>query len=376
MALEFSNEFEKSASIKVVGVGGGGGNAVNRMIDAKMQGVEFIAVNTDLQDLRASQANIKIHIGEKVTRGLGAGSSPELGEKAAIEDKSKIAEALEGADMVFITAGMGGGTGTGAAPVIAQMAKEMGILTVAVVTKPFIFEGRKRVMHADEGLKKLTQHVDTVITIPNQRLLSVVGKNIPIIDAFKVADDVLRSAVQGISDLITVPGLINLDFSDVRTIMSGMGDALMGTGSASGEGRAIKAAQQAITNPLLEDTTINGAKGILINVTGGPEMTLHEVSEAANLIYEAADESAHIIFGAVINEDCGDDVRVTVIATGFERPSRSKDLDKNEFSFDRTKNPANKNFEKREGFKLEQFLSNNMEDNLDIPAFLRNQKSM
>lgn len=342
--LEFSNEFEKSASIKVVGVGGGGGNAVNRMIDAKMQGVQFIAVNTDLQDLRASQANIKIHVGEKVTCGLGAGSSPELGEKAAIEDKVKISEALEGADMVFVTAGLGGGTGTGAAPVIAQLAKEMGILTVAVVTKPFFFEGRKRIMHADEGLKKLIQYVDTVITIPNQRLLSVVGRNIPIIDAFKVADDVLRSAVQGISDLIIIPGLINLDFSDVRTIMAGMGDALMGTGSASGEGRALKAAQQAITNPLLEDTTLNGAKGILINVTGGPEMTLHEVSEAAELINDAADESAHIIFGAVINEDCGEEVRVTVIATGFEKPSQKREFRREGYGIDHLKKRGASNF--------------------------------
>lgn len=364
--LEFSNEFEKTASIKVIGVGGGGGNAVNRMIDSKMQGVKFIAVNTDLQDLNASQANIKIHIGEKVTRGLGAGSSPELGEKAAVEDIERIADAIEDADMIFITAGMGGGTGTGAAPVIAQLAKEKGILTVAVVTKPFYFEGKKRIIHADEGLKKLTQHVDTLITIPNQRLLSVVGKNIPIINAFKVADDVLRSAVQGISDLIIVPGLINLDFADVRAIMSGMGDALMGTGCASGEGRAVKAAQQAVTNPLLEDTTINGAKGILINVTGGPEMTLYEVSEAANLIYEAADESAHIIFGAVINEDCKDDVRVTVIATGFERQSQKKEFGKEEGqSIARLKNA---------GFKLEPGFPNFLEDNLDIPTFMRDKR--
>ncbi|MEW6088248.1 MAG: cell division protein FtsZ [bacterium] len=372
--LEFSNEFEKSASIKVIGVGGGGGNAVNRMIDAKMQGVEFIAVNTDLQDLRASQANVKIHVGEKVTRGLGAGSSPELGEKAAIEDKTKISEAIEGADMLFITAGMGGGTGTGAAPVIAQLAKEKGILTVAVVTKPFYFEGKKRIVHADEGLKKLTQYVDTLITIPNQRLLSVVGKNIPIIDAFKVADDVLRSAVQGISDLITVPGLINLDFADVRTIMSGMGDALMGTGSAAGEGRALKAAQQAITNPLLEDATINGAKGILINITGGPEMTLHEVSEAANLINDSADASAHIIFGAVINEDCRDEVRVTVIATGFERPSRKKGFGKEQYNIDYLKNAGHQVFEKREGLKVEPGLANFLEDSLDIPTFLRDKR--
>jgi cell division protein FtsZ len=306
------------ACIKVIGVGGGGGNAVNRMIEAKVEGVEFLVANTDLQVLARSLSPIKLQIGAKLTKGLGAGANPEIGRQAAIDDTEKIIEVLEGADMVFITAGLGGGTGTGAAPIVASLATELGALTVAVVTKPFSFEGRKRMQQAEKGLAELRECVDTVITIPNERLLHTVDRNTSLQDAFRIADDVLRQAVQGISDLITVPGLINLDFADVKTIMQGMGIALMGTGTGVGESRAMEATQRAIASPLLEEASIEGAKGILVNITGGADLTLHEVNEASSIIREAADDDANIIFGAVIDERLENQMKITVIATGFD----------------------------------------------------------
>ena len=308
-----------TAEIKVIGVGGGGGNAVNRMISADMRGVQFLAVNTDCQDLKINRAPWKIQIGAKLTKGLGAGANPEIGRSAALEDTEKVLESLSGADMVFVTAGLGGGTGTGASPILASLARELGALVVAVVTKPFAFEGRRRRQQAEEGLAALRQVVDTVITIPNDKLLHTVGRDTPLCEAFHMADDILRQAVQGISDLISVPGEINLDFADVKTIMSGMGMALMGTGTSEGEHRAVEAAQRAISSPLLEDASIHGARGVLINVTGGEDMTLHEVAEAANIIQEAADPDANIIFGAVVDRALQGKVKVTVIATGFAR---------------------------------------------------------
>ena len=315
--LEFDDV--KQARIKVIGVGGGGGNAVNTMIAASLDGVEFIAANTDCQALEANLAPLKVQLGDAVTRGLGAGANPEVGRKSAEESIEQIRELLSGADMVFVTAGMGGGTGTGAAPVIAKIARECGALTVGVVTKPFLFEGKKRRRQAEDGIALLGEAVDTLITIPNQRLLSVAGQNTTMLDAFRKADEVLLNAVQGISDLINVPGLVNVDFADVRTIMSGMGRALMGTGRSAGDRRALEAAQQAISSPLLEDVSIDGATGILINITGGPDLTLHEVNEASSLIQEAAHEEANIIFGSVIDANVKGEVRITVIATGFDR---------------------------------------------------------
>ena len=317
--IKFSLEDESrvGANLKVIGIGGGGGNAVNRMIDTGLPGVEFIATNTDLQALKVSQAAVKLQIGNKITRGLGAGSNPEVGRQAALEETDRIIELLDGADMVFITAGLGGGTGTGAAPIIANLASELGALTVAVVTKPFLFEGKKRMAQAEQGLNELRDCVDTVINIPNDRLLNTIERDTPLPEAFKIADDILRQGVQGISDLIIIPGLINLDFADVKTIMSGMGMALMGTGIASGEDRAIEAAQRAISSPLLEETSINGARGVLINITGSENLTLYEVNEASNIIFEAADNEANIIFGTVIDEAMEDRVKITVIATGF-----------------------------------------------------------
>jgi cell division protein FtsZ len=310
------------ARIKVVGVGGGGGNAVNTMIASGLPGVEFIAANTDMQALGASLAAAKIQLGGQLTKGLGAGANPEIGRQAALEDSETIRDHLAGTDMVFVTAGMGGGTGTGGAPVVARIAKDLGALTVAVVTKPFQFEGKKRMRQADEGMRDLKDAVDTLIAIPNQRLLTVAARNTPLLEMFKKADDVLLQAVRGISDLITVHGLINLDFADVRTIMAEMGLAMMSAGSASGENRAIEAAQQAIASPLLEDLSIRGAKGVLINITGSHDLSLHEVNEAATLIQEEAHEDANIIFGAVIDERMGDEIRITVIATGFGEPAR------------------------------------------------------
>ena len=307
------------ARIKVIGIGGGGGNAVNRMIEAGIEGIEFLVANTDLQALKRSQAPIKIQLGSRLTKGLGAGADPVVGREAALEDTDKIIEVLEGADMVFVTTGLGGGTGTGGAPIIASLATELNALTVAVVTKPFHFEGRRRMQQAEQGLSELQECVDTVITIPNERLLHTVDRGASLSESFRVADDVLRQAVQGISDLITVPGLINLDFADVKTIMAGMGMALMGTGRATGENRAIEATQQAISSPLLEEASIQGARGVLINITGGPDLTLYEVNAASSIIREAADEDANIIFGAVIDENMHDEMKITVIATGFGR---------------------------------------------------------
>ncbi|MFY9139431.1 MAG: cell division protein FtsZ [Thermacetogeniaceae bacterium] len=338
-----TNQF---ADIKVVGVGGGGGNAVNRMIQADLKGVHFIAVNTDAQALNLSLAEHKMQIGSKLTKGLGAGADPEIGKKAAEESRDELMQALQGADMVFVTAGMGGGTGTGGAPIVAEVAKEVGALTVGVVTRPFTFEGKKRANQAEQGIQELKSKVDTLITIPNDRLLQVVDKSTSINEAFRIADDVLRQGVQGISDLIAVPGLINLDFADVKTIMANTGTALMGIGSGKGDNRAAEAAKIAISSPLLE-TSIEGAKGVLLNITGGPDLGLFEVNEAAEIISQAADPEANIIFGAVIDEKLEDEVRVTVIATGFDAVSQ----------------------EEKEGAVVD--LRSFTTDDLDIPAFLR-----
>ncbi len=320
--LNISLDEELPARIKVIGVGGGGGNAVNRMIQTGIGGVEFIVANTDQQALSHSLAKTKIQLGSKLTKGLGAGANPEIGREAALEDTDRILEHLSGADMIFITTGMGGGTGTGATPVIASLAAELGALTVAVVTKPFNFEGKKRRIQAEHGIRSLRESVDTLITIPNERLLNFVERATSLGEAFKIADDILRQAVQGISDLITVPGEINLDFADVKTIMHGMGMALMGTGVSQGEHRAVEAAQRAISSPLLEEASIEGAKGVLINITGGEDMTLFEVNEAASIIQEAADEDANIIFGTVIDRRMKEEIKITVIATGFDTATR------------------------------------------------------
>ena len=315
--FEMVDPIESGARIKAIGVGGGGGNAVNTMIEEGLKGVDFIVANTDSQALDANKAEIKIQIGDSMTKGLGAGANPEVGRRAAMEDKERLREFLTGADMIFITAGMGGGTGTGGAPIIASVAREVGALTVGVVTKPFIFEGKRRMQQAEEGIRELKDKVDTLVVIPNQRLLSIAGKSTTLLETFKVADGVVTQAVRGIADLIVTPGLINLDFADVRTVMREMGFALMGAASATGENRALEAAQQAISSPLLEDVSINGARGVLINVTGGADMSLFEVNEAATLIQGEAHDDATIIFGAVIDENIEDELRITVIATGF-----------------------------------------------------------
>ncbi len=321
--IQFHEDPRLNAKIKVIGVGGGGGNAVNRMISARMEGVEFVVANTDQQALQLSQAPVKIQLGIKLTNGLGAGANPEIGRKAALEDTDKIIEALEGADMVFVTAGLGGGTGTGAAPIIASLASEMGALTVAVVTKPFAFEGKRRRVQAERGLAELVDSVDTVIVIPNEKLLAV-AQNAGFFESFRIADDILRQGVQGISDIITIPGIINRDFADVKTIMAGMGYAVMGTSTGKGERRAIEAAQRAIASPLLEEGAIDGARGILINITGSSSLKLAEVNEASTIIQNASHEDANIIFGAVLDEKMKDEVKITVIATGFktEHPQR------------------------------------------------------
>jgi cell division protein FtsZ len=319
--IHFNEELLNSAKIKVIGVGGGGGNAVNRMIESHLEGVEFVVANTDLQALKLSNAPVKIQLGVKLTNGLGAGANPDVGRKAALEDADKIIEALEGADMVFVTTGLGGGTGTGAAPIIASLASEMGALTVAVVTKPFAFEGKRRQNQAERGLQELIDSVDTTVVIPNEKLLAV-AKDAGFFESFRVADDILRQAVQGISDIITIPGIINRDFADVKTIMAGMGYAVMGTATARGEGRATLAAQAAIASPLLEAGAIDGARGILINITGSSSLRLAEVNEASTIIQSAAHEDANIIFGAVLDEKMKDEVKITVIATGFKDVSR------------------------------------------------------
>ena len=326
LRLKLDETRRSGARIKVVGVGGGGSNAVNRMVAAGFEGVEFIIANTDVQALHLNGAPNKLQIGAKLTKGLGAGADPNVGREAALEDTEKLIEALDGADMVFVTTGLGGGTGTGAAPVIASLASELGALTIAVVTKPFKFEGKKRQIQAERGLEELRECVDTVITIPNERLLSTIARTTSLTDAFGSADDVLRQAIQGISDLILVPGLINLDFADVKTIMAGMGLAIMGTGLAEGEGRAMAAANAAISSPLLEDASVKGARGVIINVTGGPDLSLIEVSEASGVIQEAAHEEANIIFGAVVDPTMQGKVKITVIATGFDRPSPTRTM--------------------------------------------------
>ena len=322
--IHFNEDALNSAKIKVIGVGGGGGNAVNRMIESHLEGIEFVVANTDLQALKLSRAPVKIQLGVKLTNGLGAGANPEVGRKAALEDADKIIEALEGADMVFVTTGLGGGTGTGAAPIIASLASEMGALTVAVVTKPFAFEGKRRQNQAERGLQELIDSVDTTIVIPNEKLLAV-AKDAGFFESFRVADDILRQAVQGISDIITIPGIINRDFADVKTIMAGMGYAVMGTATARGENRATAAAQAAIASPLLEAGAIDGARGILINITGSSSLRLAEVNEASTIIQSAAHEDANIIFGAVMDEKMKDEVKITVIATGFKEFAKGRE---------------------------------------------------
>lgn len=372
--LEFETNLDSLATIKVIGVGGGGNNAVNRMIEHGVQGVEFIAVNTDAQALNLSKAEVKLQIGSKLTRGLGAGANPEVGKKAAEESKEQLEEALNGADMVFVTAGMGGGTGTGAAPVIAQIARDLGALTVGVVTRPFSFEGRKRSTQASGGIQAMKEAVDTLIVIPNDRLLEIVDKSTPMLEAFREADNVLRQGVQGISDLIAVPGLINLDFADVKTIMSSKGSALMGIGVAAGENRAAEAAKKAISSPLLE-TSIDGAQGVLMNITGGTNLSLYEVQEAADIVASASDQEVNMIFGSVINEDLRDEIVVTVIATGFSeeapqvKPLRPTSGQVKQPSFDKGRREPKREEEITEPVRV----SVQTDETLDIPAFLRNR---
>ena len=360
-----------TATIKVIGVGGAGNNAVNRMVEAGIKSVEFIAVNTDRQALNMSKANSKIQIGEKLTRGLGAGANPDIGAQAAEESKAEIAEILKGADMVFVTAGMGGGTGTGAAPLVAATAKELGILTIGVVTKPFTFEGKKRLAQAERGIANLKGKVDTLVVIPNDKLLQVIDRKTSIVEAFRMADDVLRQGVQGISDLIAVPGLINLDFADVKTIMLNQGMAHMGIGRASGENRAEDAAKQAIQSPLLE-TSIEGARGVIINITGGSDIGLHEANTAAELVQRSADPEANIIFGTVTDDSMGDEIQITVIATGFEKEDEKRP------SLSGYENIVADTWRKRNTTSSSSIsqTTDNDPNNLDIPAFLRKNKGL
>lgn len=366
------DEGAQGASIKVIGIGGGGCNAVNRMIEAGIEGVEFIAANTDLQALRQSSAPVKLQLGAKLTKGLGAGSNPEVGRQAALEDTEKIIELLEGADMVFVTAGLGGGTGGGSAPIVASLSSELGAVTVAVVTKPFHFEGKRRMLQAEQAVGELRDSADTVITIPNERLLTAVPPDTSLIDAFKFADDVLRQAVQGISDLITVPGVINLDFADVKTIVTGMGMALMGTGVAEGDSRAETAARKAINSPLLEDTSIEGARGVLINITGSRDMTLQEVSEASRIIQEAAHVDANIIFGSVFDDDMKNKLKITVIATGFEDEAGEERLSPRPQPA-RIKEEEEITLAARQAPLLSHPNRSDSETDLDVPAFLRQE---
>lgn len=385
--LEFDVDVEKFAKIKVIGVGGGGNNAVNRMIDSSLTGVEFVAINTDKQALQTSNAEYKIQIGEDLTKGLGAGADPKIGKKAAEESRDEVYQALQNNDMVFLTAGMGGGTGTGAMPIVAEIAKELGVLTVGVVTKPFGFEGKTRMDNAIKGISDLRKHVDTLVTIPNDRLLEITERKTSIIEAFKIADDVLRQGVQGIADLITVPGEINLDFSDVKTIMKDAGLAHMGIGIAEGEDRAIEAARHAIESPLLE-TTIKGSKGVLINITAGSSLGLHEATEAAEVVHNAVDDDANVIFGAVIDENMKDKIKVTVIATGFNETGDNKiesykPKSKQEVSEDEEKTIDEKNDDSVEGEETEVYspkeaqeanATEDSDDDFDIPTFLRRKR--
>ena len=384
--VSLDDSTETKARIKVIGVGGGGSNAINRMIESRIAGVEFLVANTDQQSLAASHAPEKITLGAKLTKGLGCGADPEIGRQAALEDTEKIIEAIEGADMVFITAGLGGGTGTGGAPIVASLATELGALTVAVVTKPFTFEGRRRQQQAEEGVRELREQVDTLISIPNDRLLQTVERTTSLSEAFSTADDVLRQAVQGISDLITVPGLINLDFADVRTIMRGMGDAVMGTGIAEGENRAEDAAKMAISSPLLEDASVDGAKGVIINITGGEDMGLLEVNDASSIIYEAADVDANIIFGAVVDPTMTGKIKITVIATGFNRHESSSrrqtvtPVDIQNYKPPKEMAAGGEEFYRKGADNLAADLDFDAVDtadgeDLDVPAFLRRGKS-
>lgn len=370
--MDFNNDdnnitmMDGTATIKVIGVGGAGNNAVNRMIDAGIKGVDFIAVNTDRQALQTSKASTKIQIGEKITRGLGAGANPDIGAQSAEESKAEVAEVLRGADMVFVTAGMGGGTGTGAAPIVAAAAKEMGILTIGVVTKPFTFEGKKRLSQAERGIESLKGKVDTLVVIPNDKLLQIIDRKTSIIEAFKMADDILRQGVQGISDLIAIPGLVNLDFADVKTIMLNQGMAHMGVGKATGENRAEDAAKEAIQSPLLE-TSIEGAKGVIINITGGEDLGLHEVNTAAELVQRSVDPEANIIFGTVTDPSMTDEIQITVIATGFEKnePISSIGVD----------NIVTKTWEKKINSIPSSSDTSSSQNDLDIPSFLRKNKN-
>ncbi len=368
--IEFDENRNLAARVKIIGIGGGGNNALNTMISYQLSGVDFIAANTDAQALAENMAPNKLQLGENLTKGLGAGANPEVGRKAALEDVEKIREAIRGADMVFITAGLGGGTGTGGGPVIAEVARELGALTVAIVTKPFHFEGKKRMKQAEEGLDNLKMTADALITIPNQRLLGISGKNMTLLEAFKKADEVLYHAAKGISDIIVGHGIINLDFADVRTVMSETGKALMGTGIASGENRSIEAAQKAISSPLLEDITIEGAKGLLINITGGENMTLSEINEATTLIQKEAHEDANVIWGMVVDKAMKEEIRVTVIATGFGKKEEKK-------TTTQFKKVAPISFGLREQNKLDvpRFSFANKENNRDIPAFMRKVKT-
>ncbi|HBI6199219.1 TPA: cell division protein FtsZ [Listeria monocytogenes] len=386
--LEFDTSSESLATIKVIGVGGGGNNAVNRMIEHGVQGVEFISVNTDAQALNLAKAETKLQIGTKLTRGLGAGAVPEIGKKAAEESREQIEEALKGSDMVFVTAGMGGGTGTGAAPVIAQIAKEMGALTVGVVTRPFGFEGPKRTKQALTGTEAMKEAVDTLIVIPNDRLLQIVDKNTPMLEAFREADNVLRQGVQGISDLIAVPGLINLDFADVKTIMTNRGSALMGIGIATGENRAAEAAKKAISSPLLE-TSVDGAKGVLMNITGGSNLSLYEVQEVAEIVSSASDEDVNMIFGSVINDELKDELIVTVIATGFDeekqaqqqaqanrRPNQSIQVNRPNYAVqDEQQNDYAQNAPQQANAPVHEQQAEPQQNSsdVDVPAFIRNR---
>jgi len=380
LRVDFSDEIRQGAKLKVIGVGGGGGNAVNRMIAAKVEGVDFLVANTDLQALKCSQAPIKIQLGSKLTKGLGAGANPDIGRRAALEDTEKIIEALDGADMVFITAGLGGGTGTGGAPIVAGLARELGALTVAVVTKPFAFEGKRRMAQAEQGVGELSEHVDTVICIPNERLMQFVDAGTSFFEAFRIADDILRQAVQGISDIITITGIINRDFADIKTIMEGMGYAVMGTATASGDNRAVSATRQAIASPLLEDASIDGAQGILLNITGSSKLTLHEVHEASSIVQQVAAENANIIFGAVHDESMAGAVKVTVIATGIKSEkmgiSRPPALSMAAKTMQQNLRNA---VQKREKLPIEtaapETVTEAPPDDLEVPAFIRRRKA-
>jgi len=372
--ISFTEEQQQhGARIKVIGVGGGGSNAVNRMIRAKVEGVEFIAANSDLQALKLSHAPVKLQMGAKLTKGLGAGANPEIGRKAALEDTEKIIEVLEGADMVFLTTGLGGGTGSGAAPVVASLASELGALTVAVVTKPFAFEGKRRMLQAEHALTELVSCVDTVIVIPNERLMDTVERGTSFFEAFRIADDILRQAVQGISDIITIPGIINRDFADVRTIMQGQGYAVMGTAVASGANRAVDAANRAISSPLLEDNSIQGAQGILINVSGSSSLTLHEIHEASSIIQKAAHENANIIFGAVQDDAMKESVKITVIAAGFRETARRPAHQKPSYLPKTWKAARDRTIGDEAARNVTEVIHEVPADDLDVPTFLRRQ---